>query len=438
MNPPPQGVRLVRLGRRRVVVAQPNVRQYGHQADETVFALAYARRLGVPLVFRRPAKVTSEAMFAIESTEVEIDRSPRGRLAAFWAGAVPERSERVHVGWMRAVDRLRKECLRQLSLYRHDHRRNELVKWKIREVKDARADAKLRRPSRHRPYWRRRLVADPVALRLTAEAEAHAVAVAERLGISPETPLVSVHVRERGYKLGDETQDKGAGRDDSVRNARVEFHLPAIDHLVDLGYTVVRVGDPSMAPVDRPGVLDLATSPLHDSYVELYLLWRSAFLICGESGPQGAAYLTDTPSLTVNATDPVSGFPVRTHGIYLMKTIVDRRTDEPLDLEGLLSEHHLLNLRDPREFAYVQNTAEEILDGVREMLDLLEHGTPESPAQQRYKELLVEAIERSQHIAYVQKWGLDSGFLGRGRLGRMQAERLVAGGLARDIVAVET
>jgi putative glycosyltransferase (TIGR04372 family) len=426
-EPPPPGVKLARIGPRSLLVARPNVRQYGHQADETVFALAYARLLGLPLVFQRPARVASEAMFEIESSEVRIDRSPGTQLLVDRWCAVTDRVEGARAWRRRCAQDLSLEAVRQLRSYYERHPNNRLVKWKHGDVREKRRRRKLAGTSASsRPYWRRRLVADPVSVSLTPAAERQGREAAARLGIGPETKLVAVHARERGYKLGAEAQDKGGGRDDSVRNARIETHFPAFDFLVERGFIIARMGDPTMLPVEWPGVIDLATLPDRDPYLELYCLWKSHFLICGESGPQGAAYLTDTPSLTVNATDPVSSFPVRSDGIYLLKTIIDRLTGKKLGLTELLSEDHLTHLRDTTRWIYLENTADQILEAVEEMLELLERGTPETPAQTRYKELLTRSVESMQHIAYVRKWGADDGFMGNGRIARSQAELFAA------------
>src|SRR6266542_1768557 len=125
-----------------------------------------------------------------------------------------------------------------------------------------------------------------------------------------------------------------------------------------------------MLPVERSGLIDLATSSARDPYLEAYCIWKSHFLLCGESGPQGAAYLLNTPLLTVNGTDPISSFPVRADGIYLLKTVIERSTGRRLSLPEYLSEEHLSNLRNPEKFQYVENTPEQILHAVREMLAL--------------------------------------------------------------------
>jgi putative glycosyltransferase (TIGR04372 family) len=208
-----------------------------------------------------------------------------------------------------------------------------------------------------------------------------------------------------------------------VRNARIETHFDGIDFLVERGYTVVRMGDPTMVPVARPGVIDLATAPTRDPLLELYCLFRSRFIVCGESGPYSVSFLTNTPLLAVNCTDPIGAFPIRPDGIYLLKRVVDRATGRTLMGSAVVARERLESLRDPMKVEFVENTPEEILDAVEEMVELLDRGTPESPAQTWYRELVTAAAQASQDLNYVRKHGPDRGYMGTGRLARSQAQR---------------
>ena len=245
----------------------------------------------------------------------------------------------------------------------------------------------------------------------------------EQIGVTDAMRLVCVHAREAGYKLGREVNDKASRRDDSTRNARIETYFEATDRLVARGFVVVRVGDPSMEPVVRPGVIDLATHPKRSALAELHCLYRSAFLICGESGPLSVSYLTNTPVVTVNSTDPIGGYPMRRDGFYILKGVVDRRTGLRLPLGELLTEGYLRHLRDTKRFVYVENTPGEICALVDEMLEWLNGAHDESAAQSQFREAATRAsVELRDRLGYVRKHGSDRGFLGDGRIGRRFVE----------------
>jgi putative glycosyltransferase (TIGR04372 family) len=273
-------------------------------------------------------------------------------------------------------------------------------------------------------YYLRRLMREPLAIRLRHDAVQRARQSAIACGIDPDRPIVTVHCREAGYKRGREMEAKGGARVDSVRNASIQSYLEAIQLLVRKGFQVVRIGDPSMTPLTYPGVIDLATSPHRTGLVEVASLLWSRFLLCGESGPLAVSFLTNTPVVTVNATDPISAYPVRPGSLYILKRISDRETGRRLSLGELVSERYLSSLRDQRRFAYAENSPEEICEVVEEMLERLSAETPPTAAQLMYRTLATEASERSRRtLPYVRKWGPDDGFLGDGWMGARFVER---------------
>ncbi len=429
-EPPPYRTQLIRLGRRRVLISRPNPVRYGHLAIEVLYSLAYARLLDVPVCFVRPRRGTvNDAVFEVDADGVRILRSRLERflprLAAAAAGLRARRS--------RSASLLRRETQLELKRYLDAHRLPKFVRADLKRAKDSAAERRkptswtaLSRESGE-AYNRRRLIAEPLTTRFTARAEHRAIELATALGIDRKRPIVTVHCRERGYKLGAEMQDaKSDGWDDTVRNANIDTHFAAMDFLARRGFAVVRIGDPTMTPVRREGVVDLATSPARDPLLELWCLDRSRFLLCAESGPLGASYLMSTPLLTVNATDPIGAFPVRPDGIYLLKTIIDRRTGRRLAPQELLSEDHLHDLRNPARHEFLENSSAQILEAVQEMLELLERGTPESPAQERFRRLVVDAAAARTHLDYVRKHGPDRGYMGSGRLARTLAETWMA------------
>jgi putative glycosyltransferase (TIGR04372 family) len=205
-----------------------------------------------------------------------------------------------------------------------------------------------------------------------------------------------------------------------VRNARIETYLEAADFLVQRGYTVVRLGDPSMTPVDHPGVVDLATSRTRTNLLEIYCMLRADLLIAGESGLAGVTYLTNTPFLLVNSTEPISSYPIRAPGLFLPKTVVDKRDGRRLTSHDLLGTDYHRQFRDTRRYLYVDNTPAEIRAATEEMLTWIAGGWTESDGQRGYHEaIMASAAELHKRSNYVRKWGLDKGFLGDGRIARV-------------------
>ena len=227
------------------------------------------------------------------------------------------------------------------------------------------------------PFPRARL-RTRAALPLPDNHAQEARAAVERLGVRPGQPFVAADVR---------------GRDDA-------FH-ESVGLLESRGYAVVRLR--------------------HDAAPDAYLLLSCAFLLCDNAEAQRAGYVTNTPTLTVNATDAFVCYPVRQDGVFLLKTAIDLDTGRVLSAREFLTEEYYRNLRN---IGYRDNTSTQIREAVEEMLDGLTHGWRDSESQVRYRAAALAAGESlAPRIRQVAQWGPVNGFIGDGRLARIEAER---------------
>lgn len=263
------------------------------------------------------------------------------------------------------------------------------------------------------PYFRRRLVRQPLPTSFPAWTRAQAATAARRVGLDLDAPLVAIHARERRPETW--AGRAGTTRNPLTRNMRIETFGDAVDLLTARGYTVVRMGDPSMTPYAQKGLIDLATHPASTALLQLVCFHRSACVIGSESGPAGAMSLwTNTPALVVNATDPISSYPVRASGRCLLKHVIDRQTGEPADV---LSYAYLSTLRDISRWRYEDNTGAEIARATGRYLDDLHAPPPETPAEAATRARALAACQQwAGELGYLRKWGADDGFLGDGRI----------------------
>jgi putative glycosyltransferase (TIGR04372 family) len=419
-------VDVIDRGGRGDIICRPNGEAYAHLAVEVFEALALARQRGARVTFVKPDVLANPALLDIVCDGVPV-RHAEGLRASMLRARMNLAAGRARRRRARAARAQRG----RLELARELHRQLALrdlpagVKEFVRAWRDHLQAAEPVADDAAALYYRRTLLRQPLPIRLRPEVEAAALETARAIGIDPDRPLVAIHAREGGYKRGREMQDRKPGkRDDSQRNARIESYDRAIDYLLARGYQVVRIGDPTMAPLARRDVVDVAVDPRRTPALDLWVLLRSRFLVSGESGPLGVSFLTDTPCLVVNATDPISTFPIRRSGLYIVKHVIDIESGRELTLDELLSEHHYRHLRNTARFAYRDNTAQEILAAVREMDDSLDRPWGESGAQARFRErVTAAALHLRTRVRYVAKWGIDDGFLGDGRVARSYAER---------------
>lgn len=412
---------LVRVGR-RVLLTSPNTEQYGHLALELLLSMLDARDRDADMYVIHGPSVVGDGLLAIDSPEVKVLRPGPLRekaLKALWRWNASGVS-----GWRpAAAAAFRFELAHELKLYLESRTvpartRGAIRRWRDRTLIAYQHYEASQRRDKSIPYYRRRRLLERIPVQLHASAASEATRAAAALGIAPDAPIVTLHVREAGFKQGRELhQRKVDARDESTRNARIESYFDAIDALVADGYTVVRLGDPTMTPVSRRGVVDLATSPGRSNMLEVHCLLKSEFLIACEAGPAAVAYLTNTPTLTVNATDPISSYPVRGDGLYILKTVVDRRSGRALSLDEQLTRSYHVDLRKTHLYEYQGNTPEQIAGAVAEMRHGVRHGFAETARQKAFRERVVTAAEELRHqLRYVRKWGLDDGFLGEGRI----------------------
>jgi putative glycosyltransferase (TIGR04372 family) len=227
-----------------------------------------------------------------------------------------------------------------------------------------------------------------IRLQLPADREERIARDAAALGIDPSAPIVTVHVRESGYRSVSGLRQRGW---DEVRNARIETFLPAFEALVERGYTVVRLGDATMTPVQMPGVVDLATSPARTPWLEIWCTMRSEFLIGCDSGPSWLAVLLGIPVLTVNAVHfrDLS----RPTDRIICKRARDLTSGETLSVSDMLTREFLSVGFKSDRYECIDNTRAEIRRAVLDMIEVVHGREQRSSWQNRFTRRLRD-VER--------------------------------------------
>jgi putative glycosyltransferase (TIGR04372 family) len=247
----------------------------------------------------------------------------------------------------------------------------------------------------------RRLLRERIVLTLTNAARAEGDGLAGAAGLPAGAPIVAFEVP-----------------------ARMEAVMPAIACLTGLGYTVVRVGSDSGGRLDMSGVIDVASQGLAAPLLDVWLLLRARFLVCQSADWQQAAYLTNTPTVRYDARDPFAAYPVRTDGLLLLARAVDLESGRTLSLDERLSDDYFDRLRN---IGHASCAADELADAAREMHEPLSAGGTDTAGQAEFRVHATNAaVALAPEVPYVAEWGADRGFLGDGRLARVQARGAVA------------
>jgi hypothetical protein len=346
-----------------------------------VAAFVRARAKSAAVCFLTPSVLVHEPLFALTSADVP-RLQPHG-MGAVWARSRWEMrrlSERSRILGAEARAAFWLEWYRELRRHVADDRLPVDLRGQLRRS----AQRSLRRSAAAgggRPVWQfpRPHLRERIRTRLPDSLLEQARADASRRGV-PSVPIIAVDVR---------------------------------GHVDDLDAILASVAAQGYAPI-RVGA-----APLMD----VFLLLSAAFLLCDNAEAQRMAYATNTPTVTVNATDAFAFYPVRRDGIYLLKDVVDLDTGRTLTLADRLDDSYYRNMRN---YGHRDNCATDVRAAVDEMLDGVRGDWHESASQSQYRARLVEAgASMAPRVRHVAKWGPVDGFIGDGRLARVQAERRV-------------
>ena len=414
---------------------------YGTMLTRMERVLRFGQATGVPVLFVRTAKSINTAVFHLQSDDVAII-SPASWRAVWlkwaWFATAPFRIgspwlwtqrtvARVWLGRVYAgVERsrhlpraIRRFVLRPRPIYRRLRAANAayaaLSSALWQKTFKQQASTRLREAER-------KGIEMPLRLALPADGEREAIAQAAALGISPTTPLVTVHVRESGYRPAAGLRQRNW---DVLRNARIDTYFDAFSALVDRGYTVVRFGDRTMVPVGRPGIVDLATSPVRTEWLEIWCMLRSDFFIGCNSGPSQATFLLGVPLLTVNAVhfgDVVS----RPSGRFICKLACEKATGKVLSLSEMLTADYLRMGLETNTYDYLDNSPADIRQAVIDMIEVVRGREHRSAAQRGFNERLTE-LGREGTPEWTGLDGIAFASHPRGTVSRSFAEKYFVG-----------
>jgi hypothetical protein len=112
---------------------------------------------------------------------------------------------------------------------------------------------------------------------------------------------------------------------------------------------------------------------------------------------------------------------VRDDGLYLLKTAIDLDTGHELPPLDMMSESYFRNLRN---CGYRECAPGDVLSAAREMYERRLPGWREDDAQASFRARVIEAgAALAPRVHRAAAWGPDRGFIGEGRLARVQAGR---------------
>jgi putative glycosyltransferase (TIGR04372 family) len=231
----------------------------------------------------------------------------------------------------------------------------------------------------------------PPLLTIESNHKEKGLRVLEDLSIPADAWFVSLHVRSGG-------SGKNNLRDG--RNCDIDSYIPAIQAITDAGGYVFRMGDPSMKPLpELPQVIDYALSPHKSDWMDVFLWACCRFFIGTNSGPTMIPPTFGVPQLWTNATPFAMCSIPFANSLMIPKLWYSQSEQRLLSFSEMLDcpagwcERRTIG----DDLVLVDNSAEELEAGVKEMLELTRDGIqdyqydivkdPSNPLQMKLDEI---------------------------------------------------
>jgi len=212
-----------------------------------------------------------------------------------------------------------------------------------------------------------------------------------KLGVPKGSWFVALHARDTGYK----GEAKGQIID-RLRNADIHNYIAAAQMLTDSDGWVIRLGEPQSSPTpDLPRVIDYAHSEFKSDWMDVFLASQCRFFLGGSGGIVGVPQAYHVPLI---ATDfpPICPNLMNACDIFTPKLLYSKKYERLLTFKELMQPPFIFTewheIFDREQVVIVNNTAEEILEVTKEMLDRVEgrltYRSDDDALQERFRALI--------------------------------------------------
>lgn len=236
-------------------------------------------------------------------------------------------------------------------------------------------------------------------MELPEEFEQLGAQFAGSVGIDLARPIITLHARDVGYhKLVKQ----------SYRDVDISDYTLAIEHMLNKGYQIVRLGDSSMKKleIDSADYYELPFCKGYKPYLDPFFISKSLFMIGCQSGPCAYARAFGKPLLSLNAVYHYTLLPspqeMAAFKHYMARDNCTHLRElgiaEILD-QNLFWCENLYQFSE-RKLELHSLSADEILEAVYSMIAWVENPElPMTPAQLRCAELIRDAARRIKDTA---------------------------------------
>jgi len=221
----------------------------------------------------------------------------------------------------------------------------------------------------------------PPVLELTPEDKGWGARALHQLGLPERAWFVCIHVREPGFSPIDEELQ-------AHRNGSIEACIPGIEEIVKRGGWVIRIGDPSMRRLpEMLHVIDYAHHPMKSERLDIILCATARFILGNTSGIALVGSIFGIPCAAANMI-PITTLWFNSRDISIPKLLWSEQLARYLRLDEILqspvAQYRYASLYAKAGIRIEENSAEDIADLTREMLDRLDGTFAELPEDEEH------------------------------------------------------
>ena len=222
----------------------------------------------------------------------------------------------------------------------------------------------------------------------------------KKIGIKRTDKIICIHVRDGSYtKDPNRAEGFSGARFRGIRNSSFNNYIKSINYLLKKNFWVIRMGHKveHRIKIKHPRFIDYPYSKIKSDSMDLYLIKKSHFVICTQSGLLSIALLYNKPILQTNA---IRIFQSRSEN-KLSRTIFKipfwKKNNKKINLKEYIKMpyfyHHFHYL--DNEIGYKENSVDEIFKGTKEIVSLIKNKKSKmSRLQKKFNRFLIESFKK--------------------------------------------
>ena len=196
----------------------------------------------------------------------------------------------------------------------------------------------------------------------------------ELLGVKNKSEFICFHNRDSAYLNKTYPNEKWGYHD--YRDSSISNYLLAADYLTKSGYFAIRTGSivKELIHSNNEMIIDYPATKMQSEFLDVVLGSQCKLFICSDTGMSIIPELFDVPIVYVNWTPlaRISNWVKR--GIFIPKKFYSRKLSRDLTFKEILASPEISFKASPENFneaeiTLIENTPEEILMAVKEMIE---------------------------------------------------------------------